>query len=155
MRRLLIHHEVVGEVRAVFAGFTQALFEALAPRFPPATLLRYDGNAVGDEVHLRLGKRPFAQQWVSVITANACDETTCYFVDEGRRLPFPLRFWRHRHHLEQVAPRRVVITEDITFATGYRVVDALMAPVLRAQFEARGPKYRSFFARQHELADRD
>ena len=140
-----ITHHVGGTVAEVFAGFTRDLFEALSPSFPPARLIRYDGNAVGDFVVIELGVPPLTQEWVSEITAHEEGKDVCYFVDEGRALPWPLRRWRHVHWVKQAAPGRVAIVEDITYGTGGRVLDALLRPVLRAQFGARGKTYEEVF----------
>ena len=145
-KQLLIEHKVRGTVREVFAGFTQELFEALAPSFPPAKLERYDGNAVGDKVIIRLGVPPLTQRWVSLITEHEVTDELAYFVDEGQQLPAPLNYWRHKHLLRQTSPEEVTITEDITFGTPVGFVTTLMTPVIRAQFAARGPKYTAYFS---------
>lgn len=144
---VLVRHYVRGEVAEVFAGFTRELFEALAPAFPPSRLLRYDGNDVGDEVHVSLGLGPLSRLWVSEITAREEARGRCVFVDEGRRLPSPLTYWRHRHVVEDAGPGRVAIVEDVTFATPLPLVTRAMTPVIRAQFEARGPGYAAYFDR--------
>lgn len=144
-QRILIEHQVAGRVPEVFAGFTKELFDHLTPAFPPAKLLRYDGNQVGDEVHIRLGLPPVAVTWVSVITKHEAGKREAYFVDEGVKLPPPLTFWRHKHLLVQTDAETVSILEDITFATGNKLTSALMYPVLYAQFAARGPLYKSYF----------
>ena len=140
-----ITHHVGGTVTEVFAGFTEGLFGALAPKFPPTRLLRYDGNAVGDFVIIRIGVPPLTQEWVSEITAHEVGEEVSFFVDEGRALPFPLKRWRHVHRVRQEGPGRVAIVEDITYSAGGRLSNALMRPLLVAQFRARGPKYRQVF----------
>ena len=145
---LLIEHRVEGNAQQIFDGFTRELFEALSPSFPPATLLRYDGNRVGDLVIIKLGVGPIAQTWVSEITEHVRSESECYFVDEGRKLPFPLKYWRHKHVIRQATPSETVIVEDITFAARTSLLTSLMKPVISAQFDARGPAYRCFFARK-------
>lgn len=143
--RLLIPHRVAGDAGEVFARFTRELFELLAPSFPPARLLRYDGNRVGDLVEIRLGIGPVGATWVSEITEHVVEDARCWFVDEGRRLPPPLTYWRHKHLIEQEREGEVVITEDITFAAGPALLTRAMRPLIRRQFEARGPAYRAYF----------
>ena len=140
-----ITHYVGGTVAQVFAGFTEELFEVLAPNLPPNRLLRYDGNAVGDFVIIELGVPPLTQEWVSEITAHEVGDDVSFFVDEGRALPWPLKRWRHTHWVKQVGPGRVAIVEDIDYSAGGRLMNALMRPALVAQFRARGPKYREVF----------
>ncbi len=142
---LLITHYVAGKVPEVFAGFTPELFERLSPKLPPATLMRYDGNQVGDWVVIRLGIPPLTQTWRSQITAHEAGIEESTFVDEGRQLPWPLRYWRHVHRIRQEGPSRVAIVEDITFSTGSTLLDAVMKPIVKQQFSARGPKYDAYF----------
>ncbi len=145
--RVKIRHYVGGEQAEVFAGFTEDLFVALAPRFPPNRILRYDGNRVGDTVSLELGVKPLAQVWTTEIVANEAGAERSFFVDEGRELPFPLTFWRHRHVVEQAGPGRVAIVEDIVFATSNAVFTKLMRPIIVREFGARGPGYQRYFGR--------
>jgi len=142
---LLITHYVSGNTTEIFDGFTQDLFEALSPSFPPAKLLRYDGNAVGDLVEIRLGIPPVTVLWRSEITAHIRSDEKCLFVDEGRKLPVPLNYWVHRHRIEQAEAGKVAIIEDITFGTPFSWLTALMKPIISAQFEARGEMYTEFF----------
>jgi len=144
---LLITHYVEGKATEIFDGFTQELFDALSPSFPPAKLLRYDGNAIGDIVEIRLGITPAATLWRSEITEYQRSEDKCLFIDEGRKLPPPLNYWVHRHRIEQAGEGRVAIIEDITFGTPFSWITQVMKPIITAQFEARGDKYAAFFAR--------
>ena len=142
---LLITHYVKGNAVDIFDNFTQELFEVLAPAFPPAKLLRYDGNAIGDVVEIRLGIPPATVVSQSKITEHKRATDKCLFVDEGVKLPPPLDYWVHRHRIEQAGEGRVAIIEDITFGTPFNWLTSLMKPVISAQFEARGSKYVSFF----------
>lgn len=142
---LLITHYVNGKATDIFDGFTKELFNALSPALPPAKLLRYDGNEKGDIVEIRLGIPPATVVWQSVITEHVRAEDKCLFVDEGRKLPPPLNYWVHRHRIEQAGEGRVAIIEDITFGTPFSWLTQVMKPVISAQFEARGPKYITFF----------
>ena len=144
---LLITHYVEGNATDIFDGFTQELFDALSPSFPPAKLLRYDGNAIGDIVEIRLGIPPATVVWRSEITEYQRAEDKCLFTDEGRQLPPPLNYWVHRHRIEQVGEGRVAIIEDITFGTPFSWLTKVMKPIISAQFEARGDKYTAFFGR--------
>lgn len=142
---LLIPHEVAGTVPQIFSGFTQDLFLALSPKLPPAKLLRYDGNNVGDIVEIRLGIPPITQVWISEIIDHDENSNEAYFIDKGIKLPFPLTYWQHKHVIRRKDDRTVVIIEDITFGTKYGWLTSLMKPFIYSQFAARGPKYKRFF----------
>ena len=146
---LLLHTRVAQPPARVLAGFNRSLFEQLAPPFPKTNLLRFDGSHPGDVVDMELVVGPKRWRWTSLIVDEGeLPDGTRYFVDEGQQLPAPLRFWRHRH---LVAPDArgagSVITEDITYRTGSRVLDVLLYPAMWAQFSWRKPTYRRVFGR--------
>ena len=143
--RLNIIHRVPGTVGSVFKRFNEDLFKRLTPAFPPAKLLRYDGNSPGDLVVIRLGIWPLYQRWVSEITEHVEGVDASYFIDVGRKLPFPLTSWRHKHIIRKGGGGEVEIVEDIQFAAKTAFMTRIMRPIIRAQFEARGPKYLAFF----------
>ncbi len=128
---------------AVLARFDAALFRALAPPFPRLHIDRFDGSRPGDIVAIRLDWGLFRQTWTSLITAADHTGDQAWFTDEGQTLPWPLRRWRHRHRVERdPATGRTAIIDDVEYATGLRVLDALLYPLLWAQFAYRRPIYR-------------
>lgn len=145
--RLFFKTRVAGRHADVYARFDENLFRALTPPFPPVKLLRFDGSRTGDEVHLQLGA-PLKQLWISKITSDSCDDRLCLFVDEGTRLPFFLRFWRHEHRVRAAADiygkPTCWIEDDIRFRPA-PWIGPLLWPVLWLQFAARGPLYRRYF----------
>lgn len=145
---LLICTHVAAPPAQVWAGFTRELFLALAPPFPPFRLLRFDGCQQGDEVHLELGAGPLRRPWTSLITEHGHQsDGTYYFVDEGQVLPPPLRYWRHRHLMRPAPGGGTFIVEDLEYRTRFRWLDALLRPVVWAQFAWRRPIYRRWFGR--------
>ena len=142
--KIQIKTPVAQSAQQVDAGFTRDLLEKLTPPFPPVRILRYDGNTPGDEVHLQLGFLLFTQTWVSEITARMTGPTEWGFVDEGRKLPFFLGYWQHKHRIV-VQGTGAVIIDDITFHAPLNIFDFLLWPVLYAQFAARRPLYRQVF----------
>ena len=79
----------------VWAGFSQSLFEKLAPPFPRIRLLRFDGSTTGCTVEVELNFVFFRQILQSDIIEHGETEDEIWFVDQGRRWPFFLKFWRH------------------------------------------------------------
>lgn len=137
--------QVAASLPVVKAGFTRELFEALSPPFPPVKVLRFDGCAVGDEVHLELSFIVAKQTWVSVITEAGEDARSWWFVDVGRQLPFFLATWRHEHRVEATSAGAAII-DSIRYTGPWGVVGWLFYPALWLQFATRGPRYRQFFA---------
>ncbi|GAA4453815.1 hypothetical protein GCM10023189_19430 [Nibrella saemangeumensis] len=128
----------------VWAGFDRSLFEKLSPPFPPVNVVRFDGCRKGDVVHLQLNFLLFRQDWISDITDQQESPDEIYFIDEGRKLPFFLSYWRHRHRLVRRGSHTVII-DDIRYRTPTRLTDWLLFPLLWAQFAYRKPIYRRIF----------
>ncbi|WP_149867244.1 SRPBCC family protein [Solirubrum puertoriconensis] len=133
----------------VWAGFTCQLFLDLAPPLPQLRLLRFDGCQRGDlvEIEMHLGPLRLAR-WTSLITEHGeLPSGGRYFVDLGQQLPAPLRYWQHRHLMEAAPNGGTVIVEDLEYRTASLVLDALLYPLVWAQFAWRRPIYRRYFGR--------
>ncbi|MCU0450376.1 MAG: hypothetical protein MUC97_11140 [Bernardetiaceae bacterium] len=144
--RLTIRTPVAQPPAQVWQGFNQDLFMALAPPFPPVKLRRFDGSLTGDEVHIELNLLFTKQLWVSVITEHHQSAQGIYFVDEGAKLPFFLRQWRHRHSI-MAYNGGSIIEDDITFAAPAWLPDWLLYPTLWLQFAYRRPVYQRLFGK--------
>lgn len=129
---------------AVKSGFTQDLFLALNPPFPKVKLLRFDGCEKGDIVSLQLNFIFFKQTWESVITEDETSNKEFRFIDEGIKLPFFFKYWRH-HHRVISSENGAKIIDDITFKTPLLIPEFLMYPTLYLQFLYRKPVYKKFF----------
>ena len=130
----------------VMAGFTRALFVALAPPFPKLRVLRFDGCRTGDKVEIELDTLIKRLPWTSLITDDGVGpDGTHFFVDEGQTLPPPLRYWRHQHRIEPGPAGGSVIVDDLEYRTASRWLDALLYPAMWAQFAWRQPIYRRWF----------
>ncbi|MDW3192818.1 MAG: hypothetical protein R8G66_10645 [Cytophagales bacterium] len=143
--KLRITTSVKAPLQTVKDGFTQDLFLSLNPPFPPVKLQQFDGCKKGDKVQLELNFIFFKQQWVSDITEDAETGDRWYFIDEGSKLPFFLKSWKHHHSVEQRNDGSAII-DDITFSTGTILTDLLMYPALLGQFLYRKPVYKRTFA---------
>ena len=143
--KISLHTLVKQDYLSVFQNFDQTLFLALAPPFPKVKLLRFDGSNPGDKVAIRLNFLLFSQTWASLITESNITEQEAYFVDEGQQLPWPLKFWRHRHVVQKHPEGGAVISDLIEFWTASFLVDLLLYPLMWAQFSYRKPIYRKFF----------
>jgi ligand-binding SRPBCC domain-containing protein len=143
--RIHIKTTVKSPWRDVVSGFNEKLFLRLNPPFPPVKLLRFDGCQKDNWVGLELNFLVFKQRWVSEIVESQEDPNGFYFVDVGRKLPFFLSEWRHRHSIREKAGD-TEITDHIEFHTGTWLSDCLFYPLLWLQFLYRKPIYRKVFA---------
>jgi ligand-binding SRPBCC domain-containing protein len=143
--RIKISTLVKQPYKKVFEGFDQNLFIKLAPPFPPVKLLRFDGCKVDDRVALRLNFIFFKQTWESLITDYQNNEQEISFVDEGVKLPFFLKYWKHHHRVVKEGEQTQIV-DDISFKTPFFLFDYLMYPALYLQFLYRKPIYRKVFS---------
>jgi ligand-binding SRPBCC domain-containing protein len=135
-------------INQVVSGFDINLFKALTPPLVGLKVDRFDGCKVGDEVHLRVGFLYPIQKWVSLITYSNQTNDTFDFVDEGRVLPFPLKYWRH-HHIVGKNKKGIFIVDSIEYKTYFKPLDLLLYPLFFMQFYYRKGAYRKYFARQN------
>lgn len=143
--RIVIKTEVEKPLKEVFSAFDEKLFLKLSPPFPPVKLLRFDGCKPKDEVHLELSFILFKQQWVSFIVSANESANEIYFIDEGIKLPFFLKKWKHKHLLQKQNSNTVII-DDIQYTTGFLITDAIVFPLLFLQFLYRKPIYKKYFS---------
>jgi len=143
--RITLTTRVDQDYRTVYARFDQDLFVALKPPLLPLELKRFDGSKTGDEVHIRLGKWHLAQDWNAKIVEDNIGEDEAYFIDEGIKLPFFLKSWRHHHRIVRTDSGSLII-DDITYTTPTWLTDYLLYPLMWLQFAARKPVYRKYFA---------
>jgi ligand-binding SRPBCC domain-containing protein len=143
--KLRIRTRVNQNYQRVWAGFDRELFLLLSPPFPPISLLRFDGCHRGDVVEVELNFLFFRQVWKSEIVDQQMGADEISFVDEGRRLPFFLKYWRHRHRILR-RDNQSEIVDDITFRSPFVLLDYVLYPVMYLQFAYRRPIYRKVFA---------
>ncbi len=149
--KLTIRTAVGKDVTAVFASFTRSLLEQLTPSFPPVKLVRFDGSRKGDEVHLELNFFLFKQRWESVISADSTADNECYFIDEGKKLPFFLSYWKHQHIIRALDENSCEIIDAIEYRTPLGWLgNWLLYPTLWLQFAHRKPIYQRIFGKREK-----
>ena len=142
---LRITTTVAGNYRQILDQFTEPLFLDLAPVFPKFRLVKFEGSMPGNEVEIELSLFGFPVTWASKITERHITVNEAWFTDEGRKLPWPLKKWKHRHLVTRLSENKSRITDQIYFSTGFGLADLLIYPVMYAQFAARKPVYRRWF----------
>lgn len=142
--KISIKTKVEQSYKQVYEQFNQNLLMKLNPPFPPVKLLRYDGNQKGNKVILELNFIFFKQEWESLITEEMETSESTFFIDEGVRLPFFLKYWKHQHLIENKEEGSEIV-DNIEFKTPFFLMDYLLYPALYLQFLYRKPIYRKFF----------
>jgi ligand-binding SRPBCC domain-containing protein len=144
--RLIIKTSVKSSLTKVKNGFIGELFLKLNPPFPRVRLLQFDGCETGHRVIIELNFLLFKQYWISDIIEHGEDELSWYFVDQGTKLPFFLKSWKHLHRVVALPEGQSQIIDNITYSTGTLLTDILMYPALYFQFLYRKPIYRRVFS---------
>ena len=136
--------EVDGNYMDVMEKFDVKLFEALKPKFGQMDIEKFTGSKKGDIVSLSFIS-PFKAKWVSEIVEDGFDEQRAYFIDEGRTLPFPLSFWRHKHIVEKLSESRSLIIDEMTFQGINFLFTWFLYPALYVAFYPRKKVYQRYF----------
>lgn len=125
--------------------FNRELFIYLSPGFIPFNLKRFDGCKKGDEIHIELGPAPFRQSWVSLITMEETNASGWSFIDEGKVLPWPLKYWKHHHRVDKITGLQSRIVDDIIYECSPAFLTLLIKPFLWSVFSVRPGRYQKFF----------
>ena len=143
--KIKIRTKVQGDYREVLSRFDRSLFEALTPPGASVKLLQFDGSHKNDRVHIQMKLLGFIKQdWISVISEEGETDEKAWFIDEGVKLPFFLKRWKHQHIVENHGTNSVIV-DDIRFQSPLFFLDPLLWPVLYLQFRYRKPIYGRIF----------
>ncbi|MCH7407931.1 hypothetical protein MM239_00870 [Belliella sp. DSM 111904] len=150
MKHIRISTKVDQSYLTVKEGFNQSLFKKLSPPFPPVKLIRFDGSVEGDIVSMELNFIFFKQVWTSEITKDHTDSKEFYFIDQGIKLPFFLKKWKHKHRIIK-AKNGSIILDEISYQAPYAWLTLLLYPALYLQFLYRKPIYKKVFKKESKL----
>jgi len=85
--------------------------------------------------------------WTSIITHDSTTENGFDFIDEGKKLPFPFKKWKHHHIVTQNEDNGSDIIDDISYHSAFILLDLLLYPLMFAQFLYRRPVYKRVFGK--------
>lgn len=139
-----IRTKVTQPLEKVINGFDETLFKELSPPFPKVRVKQFDGSKEGDIVSIELDFLLAKQAWISRISESYSSQKEFYFIDEGVKLPFPLKYWHHKHLITDQGNERV-ITDEVTYKSMNQLIDLLLYPLLQVQFIYRKPIYKRIF----------
>ncbi len=125
--------------------FGRELFLNLSSGVFPFRIQRFDGCKRGDEIHLELGPPGLSKKWVSYITFEETNASGWSFIDEGKLLPWPLKYWKHHHRVDRISEQKSLIVDDINFECSPGILTPLVKPVLWSVFALRPARYQKFF----------
>ncbi|NND31728.1 MAG: hypothetical protein HKN76_03990 [Saprospiraceae bacterium] len=136
---------VDGYYKDVMHRFDRKLFEALKPPLVDFEVVSFTGSKTGDHVHLKFGGL-VSFEWVSEIIDHGTNAEATYFIDQGTKLPFPLKSWHHQHIVEKISSNQSKIVDDIDFKASNRILTVLIYPMLYLGFKPRSKIYKRYFS---------
>lgn len=142
--KLILKTKVKGYYLDVMARFDLDLFKSLKPIGARMEITQFTGSKTGDIVALSFTS-PVRAKWVSKIVDHGQDDDKAYFIDEGTKLPFPLKDWRHRHIVQNLDEKTSLIIDDINYSTGNKIFDMMLYPFMYLGFYPRKSQYKKFF----------
>jgi len=142
--KFTIKTPVVGHYKEVMSKFDLDLFEFLKPKGAKMQVVQFTGSEKGDTVHIRFTS-PIKADWVSKITDHGHNEEEAFFLDEGCKLPWPLKKWRHRHVVKNAGATKSVIEDQIEYKTSNVILDLLIRPFMYMGFYPRRKQYQTYF----------
>ena len=125
----------------VFGLFNKEMFFYLTEN-APVNPIRYDGDFKGAEIHLQM-IFPWKDDWVSVITDRQISDDICFFVDEGKKLPFNISKWKHTHIIRQFEDD-IIVEDDIYFESSNYFFDRFWWVCFMPQFLVRKIQYKNY-----------
>lgn len=132
----------------VFSYFNEKLFKALNPWFMPMKVELFEGCLPGNRVIVRLGGKLFNARWISEITSYENHENEIFFTDIGKKLPYPLKKWEHKHCIISITQNQCKIIDEITYQSYNKFLDKILKPLMLLQFGYRKKIYSKFFYRE-------
>ena len=141
---LILKTKIKGHYLLVMKRFDRDLFQALKPIGARMEIAKFTGSQTGDMVEIKF-TCPIKASWISKITDHGSDYKRAYFVDEGAVLPPPLKSWKHRHIIEKYDDDNSYIIDEITYSSGYWILDVLLYPLMFLGFYPRKFSYKKYF----------
>ena len=136
--------EVEQDYLSVFKKFDLTLLKRLKPPLIGLSVLRFDGCNKGDVINTEINIFGLKQKWNAMITEISQNENENYFTDEGTKLPFFLKSWKHVHRIISKNNGSIII-DSINFKSPNIFFDSLLYPVIYFQFYFRKHIYKSYF----------
>ena len=126
--------------------FTADLLLRLSPPFPRVSLQRFDGCKKNDNVILVINLLFTKVTWSSLITEDALTTDEWYFIDQGVKMPFGLRYWQHKHRVKKINDVSCEIIDEISFDTRNEFLNYLLFPFLWGMIFYRKPFYQKYLS---------
>ncbi len=136
-----INSIVQKDFKFTFSHFNKNLFLFLAPS--TLKLLQFDGSNKGDIVHIQFS---FPKgEWISEITDFQETDEYILFIDEGKKLPFGLVKWKHKHYIKKLDDQKCEIIDDVCFSAKNKFLEYILFLPLYLPLLDRKRLYNKYF----------
>lgn len=139
--KFAVESKITGiDFRKVYDVFDFKLLSDLSPSFMKPEAIIYEGNKRGDRLSFRLHTPFFTTLWEGKVSEEKYAEDEIYFVDEGDKMPFGMRLWRHKHRIIKT-DYGTLIRDEVQFDTKNSLLTFFLLPGIWLQFLYRKPLY--------------
>ncbi|MFM6948886.1 MAG: SRPBCC family protein [Aquirufa sp.] len=146
MLKFSLQTKINSTIDLVWKQFDKDLLEKLSPPFPLIRISTFDGCNVNDNVVIEMNFLLYKTSWSSLIIENQTSESEKYFIDQGIKMPFGLKYWKHKHGLKMINDHQTAIIDSIEFQTNYRILDYILFPLFYGMILYRIPLYKKLLS---------
>ncbi len=145
MKNLNFECTVNSPIHKVFDAFTLPLFQKLAPPLSQMDILQFDGSKKGDEVKFSMGFLSIRQFWYGMIIDDFKSEDECFFIDIGKKLPWPFTAWNHKHIFRKVSANQTKLIDELEYECSNPLFELVLIPMMIGYFHYRKYIYKKEF----------
>ncbi len=145
MKKLRFSCEVNSKLKDVVKAFDLPLFKKLAPPLVKMNILQFDGCLKGDEVKFSMNSFGIQQYWYGLILDDFISENEAYFIDVGKKLPWPLTAWHHKHGFKVTERATTEIIDELEFECNSKLMELVLVPLMIGYFSYRKIIYKKEF----------
>lgn len=116
------------------------------PKIPPFKITRFDGEKIGDLVHVELNFFLFKEKWEYEIKDHTLNDKEWKFVDQSIKHPFFFNYWSHQFRMENLEGE-IVISDIVNYNTPFFLLDYFLFPGLYLFFNYRKSIYKKMYGK--------
>ena len=150
MKKIEFLSHVPVSIEVVKENFSEELFKYLLPPLFPLKVVRFEGVQKGAKYEFDLagGLLPglLSTTWSGEIVDAGDVQGGFYFTDEGTKLPFPLKSWRHLHRiLPNPQKGGIDILDMVEYSCYLPLFEYSLYPSFFSLFVFRKKRYSAFY----------
>lgn len=143
--KLTFKTPVKGNFEFVASQFNEELFKKMALPLTKIYVGFFEGTKKGDSFSFTMKFMGFHQFWEGLIVDNGSNADESFFIDIGKKLPFPLASWSHRHSFQRISDGETLIVDEVEYSSFNKLFDYLLFPFWQSYFNYRSYLYKKIF----------